>query len=108
MTPTEAMIENTWRTLSDMVSNVRRDLAEITSKSERSETAGGVRSYTLANAPLAVNGGMSDGTSYIDLAWISNGRKSGEGVGAGTGVLAYYDASSNTWKNIDGYTAVTV
>lgn len=73
----------------------------------RAETAGGVVASTLAAAPLAVNGGLSDGTAYIDLRWISNGCKPGELAGAGTGVLAYYNAQADQWWGVHNYVAVT-
>lgn len=76
---------------------------------ERAEMADSIPAYTLAAAPLAADGGLGDGSNggYITLAWISNGRRPGEGAGLGTGVLAFYQASSNTWIRIDTYTAVT-
>lgn len=75
---------------------------------ERAEIADSVPAYTLANAPLAVDGGLGDGTSYITLAWISNGRKSGEGAGLGTGILAYYNSATNSWFGIRSEVAVTI
>lgn len=73
---------------------------------ERAEVADSIPAYTLANAPLAANGGLGNGTSYVTIVWISNGRKSGEGAGLGTGVLAVYQASSNQWLRLTDYTAV--
>lgn len=75
---------------------------------ERAEIADSIPAYILANAPLAVDGGLGDGTSYITLAWISNGRKSGEGAGLGTGILAYYNSSTNSWFGVRSEVAVTV
>lgn len=77
---------------------------------ERAEISDSVPAYTLANAPLAADGGLGDGTDggYITLAWISNGRKSGEGAGNGTGILAYYNSSTNTWFGVRSEVAVTV
>ena len=43
-------------------------------------------SYTVANLPASPDG------NYI--AYASNGRKAGEGVGAGTGVLCFHDGSN--------------
>jgi hypothetical protein len=104
---------------SDMVELIYGDLkAEIATlqkqasaaKPERAEIADSVPAYNLADAPLAVDGGLGDGTAggYITLAWISNGRKSGEGAAAGTGILAFYDSVSNTWKGVRSEVAVTV
>jgi hypothetical protein len=74
---------------------------------ERAEIADSIPAYTLANAPLNADGGLGDGISYITLAWISDGRRPGEGAGLGTGVLCFHQASSNTWIRLDTYTAVT-
>ena len=79
-----------------------------TGRVERAEIADSVPAYVLADAPLAADGGLGDGTSYITLAWISNGRKSGEGAGLGTGILAYYNSSTNTWFGVRSEVAVTV
>lgn len=83
---------------------------ERTRRVERAEIADSIPAYTLANAPLAVDGGLGTGVNggYITLAWISNGRKSGEGGGAGTGILAYYNTSTNSWFGVRSEVAVTV
>jgi hypothetical protein len=81
---------------------------QINSQVERALVSDSIPAYTLATAPLAAQGGLGNGSSYISLAWISNGRRPGEGAGLGTGVLAFYDTLSNTWIRIDTYTAVTV
>lgn len=44
----------------------------------------------LANLPTT---GLRNGA----LAWVSDGRKTGEGASAGTGVLAYFDEASGNW-----------
>lgn len=57
---------------------------------------------TVAQLPA---GGVVAGT----MAWATNGRKTGELAGAGTGVLVYADtiAGTVTWKRIsDDVTAV--
>jgi len=46
--------------------------------------------YTFANLPTGFNG---------RVAFVSDGRKAAEGVGAGTGVPAYYDAAAAAWLN---------
>lgn len=77
---------------------------------ERAEMADSIPAYLLADAPLAAEGGLGDGSAggYITLAWISNGRKSGEGAGNGTGILAYYNNSTNSWFGVRSEVAVTV
>lgn len=74
---------------------------------ERAEIADSIPAYTLANAPLAADGGLGDGVGYITLAWISNGRKSGEGAGLGTGILAFYNTATNSWFGVRSEVAVT-
>lgn len=101
------MIEFVWSELNRQIEDLRRT-SEAAKRIERAEIADNIPAYTLATAPLAADGGLGDGVSYVTLAWISNGRKSGEGAGLGTGVLAVYQASSNTWLRINDYTAVVV
>lgn len=76
---------------------------------ERAEIADSIPAYTLANAPLAADGGLGTGADggYITLAWISNGRKSGEGAGNGTGILAFYNTATNSWFGVRSEVAVT-
>lgn len=54
---------------------------------------------TLATANALT--GLTDG----QMIYITNGRKVGEGEGAGTGVMAYYSASS--WRVFSTDAAVT-
>jgi hypothetical protein len=63
---------------------------------ERAETAGGVATSTVAGLPAAGQAGR--------LRFATNGRKTGEGAGAGTGVLVYDDAVG--WRRVDDGTAV--
>lgn len=105
--------------MSDIVEYVYADLkAQINAletqvdrnkRVERAEIADSIPAYTLANAPLAADGGLGTGADggYITLAWISNGRKSGEGAGLGTGILAYYNTSTNSWFGVRSEVAVT-
>lgn len=53
-------------------------------------------SFTVANLPAAGTAGRT--------AFATDGRKDGEGVGAGTGVLVYDDGTD--WKTVD--TSATV
>lgn len=86
---------------------LKRAHDNLRQQSERAEIADNVPAYTFAGLPTLAGGGLGDGLSYVTLAWVSNGRKSGEGAGAGTGVLAVYNAPTNTWLNVDGYVAIT-
>lgn len=104
--------------MSDMVELVYRELktelakmrvqVEKAGRIERAEIADSIPAYELADAPLAADGGLGDGTSYITLAWISDGRKSGETAGNGTGILAYYNTATDSWFGVRSEVAVTV
>jgi len=56
--------------------------------------AGNVPSYTVATLPAA----------DVNVAIATDGRKDGEGSGAGTGVLCY--RTSTTWYRVSDDTAV--
>lgn len=59
-----------------------------------------LKSFTVAALPAI--GGVQNGT----MAWASNGRKAGEGAGAGTGVVVMKDTTG--WKACDTGAAVAV
>lgn len=61
----------------------------------------GLPAYTVAE--LAALSNLSNGL----LAWASDGRKVGEGIGAGTGVPVYYDETSTSWRVFSSDTAVS-
>jgi hypothetical protein len=104
----DAVANAIWDDLQKQINALNVRLTDVTQKTARSETVGGVQAFAYADAPRAADGGMSDGTSYIDLVWISNGRASGEGVGAGTGQLCYYKASVDDYYTVRGDVVVTV
>lgn len=93
-----------WDELQRQIKDVRGRVDEIAIRYERAELAGGVDAVLLANAPLAVTGGVKAGS----LLFITNGRKPGEGGGAGTGVLAYYQSSLDQWLRTSDDTAVVI
>ena len=56
------------------------------------QTATALSSYTVANLPTA-------GIGASQIAYASNGRKNGEGAGAGTGVMVFRDGTA--WRACD-------
>jgi hypothetical protein len=56
------------------------------------QTATALSSYTVANLPTS-------GIAASQLAYASNGRKNGEGAGAGTGVMVFRDGTA--WRACD-------
>ncbi len=65
---------------------------------ERANFAGGVGSVAFADLPVASETGRG--------LFVTDGRKVGEGVGAGTGVLVYDDAVA--WRRASDDTTVAV
>jgi len=55
--------------------------------------------YAVASLPAAAGNGA--------IAWASNGRKPGEGAGAGTGVPVFYNPATNNWFSYLSGTVVT-
>jgi len=94
-------------------SELKKELAVITVQTEknkrveRAEQADSIPASTLANAPLAAQGGLGNNTTYTTLRWISNGRKSGETAGNGTGILAYYNSGTDSWFGVRSESVVT-
>jgi len=103
------MIDELFSSMQEQIDALRVQLSQQTFVSQRAETADGARSFTYANAPRAAQGGVGAASQFVTLVWITNGRKSGEGAGAGTGVLAVYDATINDYRAVGGtYDVVTI
>ena len=56
-------------------------------------------SLVFGNLPLYAFLDLPAAPANGAVAFCTNGRKGGEGAGAGTGVPAYFDAVSATWLN---------
>lgn len=90
-------------------------ITETTQKTSRSETGGGWQSFAYVDRPLAITGGMQpdnsplpSNTVYVDVIFCYDARKSGEGVGAGTGVPCYYDPAVNDYRRFEDNAIVSV
>lgn len=99
------MLETVWKDLKGEIAGVQTKVNKQSVKTERAEYSDGVPAFAFAGLPTE---GLADGSTYITMLWISDGRKSGEGAGAGTGVLAIWQQSTGTWKRIGDYTDVTI
>jgi len=42
-----------------------------------------------------------NGMHSFNMRWVIDGRKAHEAANEGTGVFAYYDASSDTWRKLN-------
>jgi hypothetical protein len=83
------------------IKNLNTRLSKIEERDKIAETAYSMPyAETLAAAPT--------GLTRPELCWIANGRKAGEGVGAGTGVPAVWNPPTSTWFSMFSGVAVTV
>ena len=82
-------IESSLRNLRDRIRQLEAN--------ERSEVTNAVPEVTFANLPAVGQAGR--------IRFVTDGRKIGEGVGAGTGVLAYDDGGAS-WRRPSDDTAV--
>ena len=89
-----------WRELRAEINTVSQNTQRTTLQSEEANVSESLPASTLATAPLAVDGGLPDGNTYITMRWISDGRKPGEGAATGTGVLAFYDSVADEWVSV--------
>lgn len=83
------------RAIRDAISNIVDRIANLETR-ERAEVSGAVPKYTVATLPTPGQMGRT--------AFATNGRKIGEGVGAGTGVPCYDD--SVAWRRYSDDTTV--
>lgn len=99
------MVELVWQELRQEL-NTLQDKVQANSQVERALVSDSCPAYTLATAPSNSTGGVGNMVSYVTFAWISDGRKSGEGAGLGTGVLAVFQSSTNQWLRLTDYSVV--
>ncbi len=81
--------------LKEEIALLKKQIRQLVTLTYRSEATGGVVSCLYADLPSANITGK--------MAFVTNGRKSGEGAGAGTGVLAVVAMLGGTlqWCNAD-------
>lgn len=101
-----SMIELVWVELNQKIREVRTDVRRA-QRVERAEISDSIPAYLVSELPTLVDGGLGLGDSYVTLAFASNGRKSGEGAGLGTGQLVYYNAPTNQWLRVRDDSVIT-
>ena len=86
--------------LSSELRDIRQSISKLSVQGvNKSQVTGGVQSLTVAKLP-ATN------TTGGDMYWASNGRKTAEGAGSGTGVLVVWDPSTTHWLRLSDYSQV--
>lgn len=73
--------------------------------SDRAEYTDGAIVMAYADLPTE---GLGNSINFVTFLFVSNGRKPGEGAGAGTGVFAYWDDIAQQWKNMHDYAQVVI
>lgn len=86
-------IEYVWRELSKQIYSNRDAITMVAQRTEKAMTAIGVGRSTFASLPAVQNSGG-------DMLFCTNCRKIGEGGGAGTGQIVYWNPNTGTWKRI--------
>lgn len=87
------------RFFTDQIELLKKQIRQLTILSARSESTGGFTRIAFADLPTP---NLSGGRAF----YVTNGRKAGEGVGAGTGMLAIETNLSGvaTWVRADDMT----
>ncbi len=98
----DRILDYVFQQLRGELGELREQNRKFTARLERAETSGAMPPSTLALAPLA-----ADGAADGDNLYISDGRKTSEGAGLGTGIPAYYDGATDSWRRFSDDAAVT-
>lgn len=98
------IVEVIWQQLGKQIDALANRLDALELKTQRAETAGSFPPFAYADAPRASTGAVTDG----DCIWISDGRKSGEGAGNGTGVPCYYVSAVDDYYTFRTDALVTI
>jgi len=93
------LYEKIWLDLNKQISDLRQTVNTVSVRGNISQTTGGLIPITFAKLPLTNNTGG-------DLYFVTDGRKSGEGVGAGTGTVVFWNSVTSQWLRITDNTAV--
>lgn len=84
-----------WGELQDEISRQKAEAEVVLARSERAETSGGMPRILFADLPYA-----ADGASSGDMRFVTNGRKTAEGPGMGTGCPCYFNGADDKWKRL--------
>lgn len=99
------IIDFMWDEMQAIARKSENDIAQLHGITEQSGFTDGIPAADFADLPSS---GLGNNTSYATVWFCANGRKSGEGVGAGTGVPVYWNTASSQWLKFSDDTVVTV
>jgi len=100
------MSELIWQELKGQINSLQRQVI-LAQQTERALFTDSIPAYSVSNLPTLANGGLGNGASYVTLAFASNGRKTAEGAGLGTGQLVYYNAPTDQWLRVRDDSVIT-
>lgn len=100
------MVDLVWKDLQGQLNDIKKDV-QLARQTEQALFTDSIPAFTVANLPTLANGGLGNGTSYVTLAFASNGRKAAEGAGLGTGQLVYYNAPTDQWLRVRDDSLIT-
>ena len=87
------------KTIYEDIDNKNKVVRKSIERKPISNSTYGFQSYLVSDLPTNLTGFM--------VAFASNGRKSGEHTGNGTGVPVYYNVATNTWLTFSHNHTVT-
>jgi hypothetical protein len=89
-----------WKDLNSKILELSRTVDRLDSQ-ELSPASFYLRQLTFAEASALTSDLVGPAQ-----AWISDGRKTSEGAGLGTGVVSYYNPNTSTWLRVSDDGAV--
>ena len=93
------LYEMIWKDLNQQINALKQQVNTLTLRASQSQTTLGLVPLTLAKLPATNNTGG-------DLYYCTDGRKSGEGAGVGTGTVVFWNAATSQWMRITDNTQV--
>lgn len=100
------MTELVWQELKSEINDLQQKV-QVAQQTERALFSDSIPAYTVATLPTLANGGLGNGTSYVTIAFASNGRKATEGAALGSGQLVYYNAPTDQWLRVRDDSVIT-
>jgi hypothetical protein len=102
---TTSILDLVWDEMQAIAKKSDANIAKLHGITEQSGFTDGIPAATFATLPTT---GLGNNTSYATVWFCSNGRKSGEGVGTGTGVPVYWNTATSQWLKFSDDSVVTV
>lgn len=102
---TTTILDLVWDEMQAIAKKSDAGIAQLHGTTEQAGFSDGIPAAPFASLPTL---GLGNNTSYATVWFCSNGRKSGEGVSAGTGVPVYWNTATSQWLKFSTDTVVTV